>query len=128
MQSQRPVVVGTAGIALLLVAASGDGPLRAFGHFSRGFHRTLDLSMVVGLFAASLVFWSDLGLVGVFVLFGTALALLVLVVQTDYREKVPRPARTAAPISSEDVGRRAGRMVGNGVRAWRDRRSQSSND
>ena len=114
LQSPRPVVIGTAGIVLLLVAATGDGPLRAFGHVSRPVHRTLDLAVVVGLGAAALVFWSDLDVVGLFVLLGVAAALAVLVAQTDYR---PRPVKARSVAPSGEAARR-----GPGDRRCRRRR------
>ncbi|MCU1344434.1 MAG: hypothetical protein JWL70_700 [Acidimicrobiia bacterium] len=155
LQSPRPAVVGTAGVVLLLVAASGDGPLRAIGHLPRPVHRTLDLAMVVGLSATVLAFRSDLDVIDMVVMLGVAAALVVLVTRTDYRPKpVPRrrfvgrrpamgsdtasspvgavaaPPPRSASLSSDQIGRRAGRMVGNGVRAWRSRRPgpSGSND
>jgi len=142
LHSRRPLVIGLAGIAILLLAASGDGPMRAIGHLSRPAHRTVDLVAVVGLFAAALVFRSSLDVVGFVELLGAAGALVVLVGATDYRPRVRRPpgrfrpgraidSLTAPPrgsLSSEDVGRRAGRLVGNGVRAWRQRRGQSHDE
>jgi hypothetical protein len=127
LQSPRPIVIGTAGILLLLLAASGDGPLRAIGPLPRSLHRTLDWVMVGGLLVSGVVFWSALDFIGVFVLLGTAAALAVVTTQTDYRPKPKRAPRGPAP-SSEEVGRRAGRMVGDGVRAWRGRRGQSGDE
>jgi len=130
LQSPKPVILGTPGIVLLVLAASADGPLRAVGPLSRPVHRVLDIAAVIGLVASAAVFWSALDFVGVILLLGAAVALVVLIVRTDYRPKPARVARSAgtSSISSEEVGRRAGRLVGNGVRAWRGRRGPTGND
>ena len=54
------------------------------------------------------------------VLVGLAVVLAFLVWRTDYSTKAERKA--GASVRGEDIGRAAGRLTGNAVKSWRDRR------
>src|SRR5262249_33713146 len=129
IHSASPVVPLLAGLAVVVLAATADGPVACFHVVSRPFHRVLDIIVAIGLLAVALFFGSDVGGAGQFMLVVGAVALGVLTLRSDYRPKVSRRQRAAADPSppgstkAEDIGRQAGRLVGRGMEEYRKRRS-----
>jgi hypothetical protein len=131
IHSASPVVPLLAGLIVVVLAATADGPAACFHVVSRPLHRVLDIVVAIGLLAIALFFGSDVGGAGQFMLVIGALALGVLTLRSDYRPKPARQQRAAATDPSplpgstraEDIGRQAGRLVGRGMEEYRKRRS-----
>jgi hypothetical protein len=130
IHSPSPVVPLVAGLVVVLLAATADGPVACFHVVSRPFHRVLDIAVAIGLLAIALFFGSDVGGAGQFMLVLGALALGVLTLRSDYRPKLTRRQRAAASPASdpastraEEIGRHAGRLVGRSMEEYRKRRS-----
>jgi len=149
-QSPTPAVPALLGGLVLVNAAIADGAAGAFSVVGRRLHRLLDL-VVVGVLAFCAVQpWLDLELTGRLATLAIAVALLFVWFHTNFDEKParrtrrgavrtadPDAGRTADPeheraaepdaeqdARSEELGRRAGRIVGDGVntiRRWRNR-------
>ena len=113
-----PVALG--GV-VLLSAALADGPAAGWKVLSRRQHRLADVLVALGALLVAVLPWSRAGVTSRTVLAIAAALLGVLILSTNY---APRPAR--APRSrgdvAEDLGRSAGRLVGKGVKAYRERR------
>jgi hypothetical protein len=135
IHSPRPVVPLLAGLAVIALAATADGPAAAWHVVPRRVHRVCDVIVAVGLVAVAIVFGHQAGTAGQIMLLVGALALAALLLRSDYR---PRPVKAARPtpaagtppsgsVTAEAVGRAAGRVVGRGVQAYRQR-SQGKND
>jgi hypothetical protein len=129
LQTAEPLAPMLAGIAILLLALTADGPLGAFRWVPRPVHRVLDLVVAAGCVAAAIVFHRQVGSFGWIFLVVAALALALLVVRTNYRAK-PQKVRAGerfvegaseASGRAEDYGRAAGRAVGKGVQSFRRR-------
>ena len=127
IHSPEPVVPLLAGLAVIALAATADGPAAAWHLVPRRTHRVLDVVVAVGLVVAAIVLGDQAGSAGQFVLVLGALALGVLVIRSDYRPKVrkPKPAAGSAGDRAEEIGRAAGRAVGKGVQAYRRRGSST---
>lgn len=121
LQSSEPVVPLIAGGLLLVLAATADGPLKAFSGISRPAHRVADMAVVVVLVAGAVLARSHLDATAMVLLLAPAAVLVLLLMRTDYRPKVPRQA-IATSDRSEAVGRAAGRAAAMGIRRWRARR------
>ncbi len=114
--SMAPAAV--AGAALLIIAATVEGPLAAWNAASRPTHRVVDIVVALAMFALAVIPGT-----GIDPLARGALGLCaalegLLIVVTDYSPKRPR-----AMPDSEELGRAAGRMVGKGVQSFRRWRS-----
>ena len=128
IHSPRPVVPLLAGLVVVMLAATADGPAACFHLVSRPFHRVLDLVVAAGLLVTALLFGDAMGGAGQFMLVLGALALGGLTLRSDYRAKATRRAEAAArrhltgSARAEEIGRTAGRWVGKGVQGYRKRR------
>ena len=132
-QSPRPVIPLLAGLAIVVLAATADGPAACFHGVGRPLHRVLDITVAIGLLVCAVVFGSSMGIAGQLLLVLGALALGVLILRSDYRPKEARRARratsadatAAAPPGSDRadaIGRSAGRLAARGVQELRKRR------
>ena len=103
-RSGRPAVPMTAGVVVLAVAVTGDGPLQALGKFPRKMHRTFDLvaAGVIGLAAAIPIGWANT--TGRVVMGVIAGLWLLLIWRTNYR---PRPVRVRRAARRAAAARRA---------------------
>jgi hypothetical protein len=132
IHSPKPIVPLVAGLIVVGLAATADGPAACFSVVSRPFHRVLDLVVAAGLLLSALLFGNAMGGAGQIILVLGALALGVLTLRSDYRTKASRKAQAAAtrqatPVGSakaEELGRNAGRIVGLGMKEYRKRRSR----
>ena len=128
VQSPRPVIPLFAGLAVVVLAATADGPAACFAVVPRPVHRILDVIVLVGLLVVAVVFGDDMGGAGQILLVLGALSLGVLTLRSDYRPKTARvkaerpPAQEVGSERAETIGRGAGRLVGRGVQEYRRRR------
>jgi hypothetical protein len=129
VHSPRPAVPLLAGLVVVLLAATADGPAACFHAVPRPIHRILDLVVAAGLVVAAILFGDDMGGAGQVLLVLGALALAGLTLRSDYRPKEARRRAAQPPASSvgsdraEAIGRGAGRLVGRGVQEYRRRKS-----
>jgi hypothetical protein len=132
IHAASPVVPLLAGLVVVVLAATADGPVACFHVVPRPVHRVFDIVVAVGLLALALFFGDEVGGAGQFMLVLGAVGLGVLTLRSDYRPKVTRRQRTAAAPPSdpgstraEEIGRHAGRLVGRGMEEYRKRRKPS---
>ena len=121
LQSPTPVMPSIAGGLIMANAAVVRGPLAAFRGVSRAVHRVLDVVVVLAVVALAVQPWVSIE--------GTTRLMMVVMAgmmgfigwQTNYAEKVKtrRGAITAADGRGREIGRVAGRLVGDGVNAAR---------
>jgi hypothetical protein len=121
LQSPTPVMPAVAGGLIMLNAAIVRGPLAAFRVVGRGLHRVLDAVVVLLVIA--------LGVQPFVSVEGTTRVIMVVIAgvmafiawQTNYveRTRTPRAAITAEGGRGVEIGRMAGRLVGDGVNAAR---------
>jgi hypothetical protein len=127
VQSPRPVFPLLAGLLVLLLAATADGPAGCFQVVPRPFHRILDLVVAIGLIVGAVVFGDEMGGAGQILLVAGALALGFLTLRSDYRPKAARRGQFRAEAAesgsdrSEAIGRGAGRLAARGVQEYRKR-------
>jgi hypothetical protein len=126
---KHPAVPLVAGVAVLILAATGDGPMSAFRRVPRAVHRIMDLVVAGAALVAALVFRTTLGSSGISLLVIIAGVLALMAWRTDYRPRQPRRTlKDRLPkVDAEDVGRKAGRAVGTaaiaGKRWWQGRKT-----
>jgi hypothetical protein len=129
IHSPRPVVPLLAGLVVVVLAATADGPAACFHAVPRPIHRVLDIVVAVALVVVAVVFGDDMGGAGQILLVLGAVALLGLTLRSDYRPKEARrrparmPAEQMGSDRAESIGRSAGRLVGRGVQEYRRRKS-----
>jgi len=127
VQSPRPVFPLLAGLLVILLAATADGPAGCFHIVPRPLHRVLDLIVAVALIVGAFVFGDEMGGAGQILLIAGAIALGFLTLRSDYRPKAARRGqfRAAADGSgsdrAEEIGRGAGRLAARGVQEYRKR-------
>lgn len=117
MQDPEPLVPAVAGAVVMLNAAIVRGPLGAFRLVGRRVHRWIDLVVMVGILVAALQPWLAVEASGRLVMLVMLVPLGFLWFYTDWAERADRRQRRAdrAGPTSEQLGRSAGRVVGN---AW----------
>lgn len=128
VQLPNPAAPALLGLLIILNAAVAKGAAGAFRLVGRRLHRTLDL-VVIGV----LVFWAVQPWVAIDstgrLLIGAIAFILVFVwFYTDFAEQRTRAERraeraAAGPRDSTELGRQAGRFVGNSVNSakrWKD--------
>jgi hypothetical protein len=113
-----PVVLGA---AILLSAALVDGPLAGWKAVSRPVHRVVDIVLACVALALAVLPWTGASAASRAVLAIAAALFGLLILRSSYAPKVVRPPRSRGDVA-EDLGRSAGRLVGRGVRAYKDRR------
>lgn len=126
VQMPQPAVPAVLGLIILLNAAIAKGGAGAFRLTGKRLHRQLDLVVMLLLVAGAVQPWISIDNVGRLLLGGVAFVLWFVWFHTDFTEKPARSERSssgAARPSSEDIGRGAGRAVGEGVNSlkrWKD--------
>lgn len=126
VQMPQPAVPAVLGLIILLNAAIAKGGAGAFRLTGKRLHRQLDLVVMLLLVAGAVQPWISIDNVGRLLLGGVAFVLWFVWFHTDFTEKPARRERSsagAARPSSEDIGRGAGRAVGEGVNSlkrWKD--------
>lgn len=125
LQSPTPVLPAVAGGLIMVNAAIVSGPLAAFRVVSRSFHRMLDLVVITFVLVAGLqpVIHVEAG--ARLVLVAIAVVMAFIWWQTNFAEKVRRrDPISAADGRSNEVGRLAGRAIGDGVNVVRRMRKR----
>jgi len=120
-QSETPLLPCLGGALLLLNAGSTEGALGAFRLVPRRVHRLVDIVLVGVLLAMAIFGGRRVDANGRVVLVGVAFVLAYITWQTDYSKKAKHAAGRPSE-RSEQLGRTAGRMTGNAVNMWRDRK------
>lgn len=120
-QSPEPTVQAVMGLVVIIDAAIAKGAAGAFNLVPRKVHRWLDVVVMLLLVAAALQGWVDVDATGRLVLPAMAFVMFFIWLNTDFSGKETRRSRKSAKNreSSEEIGRKAGRAVGDGVNAAR---------
>jgi hypothetical protein len=126
LQSPTPVVPAVVGGVIMAHAAVTRGPLGAFRVISRGLHRVLDLPIIAFEIVAAVQPWVSVDAGSRVVVGGIAAAHLFVWWQSNFAERRKRNSIAAEGGRSTEVGRIAGRLVGNGVNAVRRQRGDKS--
>jgi uncharacterized membrane protein YhaH (DUF805 family) len=121
LQSPTPLMPAVAGGLFLANAAMARGPLAAFRGVSRSLHRVFDVVVIVAVIGLAAQPWASIEGSTRVIMVAIAAVMGFLSWQTNYVERVksPRPRITAADGRGAEVGRLAGRMLGDGVNAAR---------
>jgi len=122
LQSPTPLVPSVLGGIVMVHSAITIGPLGAFRVIRRRLHRVIDPVVLVAEFAAALQPWISLESGTRIIIIGIAFVHLFVWWQTSYTERVKSAKIPADGGRSNEVGRLAGRLVGNGVNAVRKQR------
>jgi len=127
IQAPEPVVPAVMGGLVVMNAAIARGPASAFPLVSRTVHRWLDVVVMLLLVAAAFQPAFDVDSTGRLLLCGIAFVMFFIWLNSDFAEKAiskknkqqvkqARQERLARP-QSEEIGKKAGRVVGSGVNA-----------
>ena len=92
---------------------------------SRPAHKVVDIVLAIVALLLAVLPWSGADASGRAVLLIAAALLGMLILRTSYAPKPVRAPRNRGDLA-EDVGRSAGRMVGKGLKAYRDGRGQDA--
>jgi hypothetical protein len=121
LQSPDPVAPSIAGVLVLANAATvRGGALSAFRVFSRSTHRVLDLVVIAATVLLAVQPWLDVDSGARLVMIGIAAVQAFVWWRSNFVEKVRRRADAAVAAAADDdrsvqIGRRAGRLVGDGI-------------
>jgi hypothetical protein len=118
LQSPTPAVPAVVGVIVMLHAAITVAPLGAFRVLSRKAHRFVDIAVMGLEVAAGAQPWIDLDSATRFLILGIAVVHLFVWWNTNFAIRVKTPVSAEGGRSTE-IGRIAGRLVGNGVNAVR---------
>ena len=121
LQSPTPLMPSLAGGLIMANAAIVRGPLAAFRVVGRSLHRMLDLVVVLAVIALAVQPWLSIEATTRVVMGVIAGVMGFIGWQTNYAERVrkPRAEITAEGGRGVEIGRLAGRLVGDGVNAAR---------
>ncbi|MEP7203073.1 MAG: hypothetical protein ABI894_10710 [Ilumatobacteraceae bacterium] len=123
LQSPTPLVPTLVGGLIMLHAAVTIGPLGAFRVLSRGVHRVIDVVVIAVEVVAGVQPWVELDSGTRIIVVGIAAVHLFVWWNTSFAARVKKTGVSAEGGRSTEVGRIAGRLVGNGVNAVRRQRS-----
>ena len=126
-QSPKPAAQSVLGLAIIINAAITKGGAGAFKLIGRRTHRIIDVVLMVLLVVGAVQRWVDVDATGRILLPAIAVVMLFVWLNTDFSTPDDRRKRRTARArpESEEIGRKAGRAVGDGVnqvRRWRDKR------
>lgn len=127
MRNPTPVVPSIAGGAIVLWAALTSGALGAFRIVPRAAHKVGDPVLDGLLLVAAFQPWWSVESSARMLTAAIAVVHLFVWFQSRYDERKKKPAGSKSPSSGDratDLGRAAGRLVGNGVKAVRKVRDQ----
>ncbi len=126
-QAPEPAVPAVMGVVVIANTAIARGPASAYPLVGRRVHRWLDVVVMALLVAAAFQPVFDVDSTGRLMLCGIAFVMFFIWLNSDFAEKVERKKnkqqqkverreRLARP-ESEQLGKKAGRAVGDGVNA-----------
>ena len=119
LQSPTPAVPAVIGVIVMLHAAVTVAPLGAFRVISRKLHRFVDIAVIGLEIGAGAQPWINLDSATRFLMIGIAVVHLFVWWNTNFAMRVKSPSVSADGGRSTEIGRIAGRLVGNGVNAVR---------
>ncbi|MEY2444661.1 MAG: hypothetical protein QOC57_114 [Ilumatobacteraceae bacterium] len=122
LQSSTPAVPSVLGGIVMLNSAMTVGPAGAFRVFHRRLHQVLDVVVIATEVAAAVQPWINLASATRMIIVGIAFVHLFVWWQTNFAERVKSLTVSAEGGRSNEVGRIAGRLVGNGVNLVRRQR------
>lgn len=122
LQSPTPLVPTVVGGIVMLHAAMTIGPLGAFRVIGRRVHRVVDIAVMALEVVAGVQPWIEIESGTRFLVAGIALVHLYVWWNTNFAMRVKAPPVSGEGGRSTEVGRIAGRLVGNGVNAVRRQR------
>ncbi len=122
LQSPTPLVPSVLGGIVMLNAAITVGPVGAFRLIRRRLHRLIDVVVIATEFLAGVQPWISLDVATRVIVVGIATVHLFVWLQTNYAERAKSPPISTDGGRSTEVGRIAGRLVGNGVNTVRRQR------
>jgi hypothetical protein len=122
LQSPTPAVPSVLGGIVMLHAALTVGPAGAFRVLKRRLHQVIDVLVIAVELVAGVQPWIDLASATRIIIVGIALVHLFVWWQTNFAERVKTLSVSTEGGRSTEVGRIAGRLVGNGVNAVRRQR------
>ncbi len=128
LQSPAPVAPSLAGLLVLANACTvRDGALSAFRLVSRSAHRIIDVVVIAAVVLLALQPWTEVDSGARIVMIGIAAVMGFVWWQSSFAEKQRRETMVAQGGLSTEIGRRAGRMVGDGINAAKrlERRKKS---
>lgn len=126
LQSPTPLVPSVVGGIVVLHAAITIGPLGAFRFITRRVHRVIDVAVIAVELLAGVQPWISLQSGTRIIVVGIAFVHFFIWWQTSFAERTKSPPVSAEGGRSTEVGRIAGRLVGNGVNAVRRQRGDRS--
>jgi hypothetical protein len=122
-QSPKPAVPAVMGLLIILNAAITEGAAGAFRLVHRRVHKWIDVVLMVLLLVMAAQQWADIDIAGRLLLAAIAVVLGFVWFHSDFDDRATKRAaragRLADRATSEDIGRFAGRTVGQGVNAWK---------
>jgi hypothetical protein len=119
VRSPEPTVPAVMGILIMVNSAVAIGGAGAFRLVPRKLHRKLDVVLMLVLLGAALQPWFDVDNTSRFLLGALAFVMWFIWFHTDFATREERRAERK-PLTSEEIGRRAGRVIGNSVNSVRD--------
>lgn len=122
LQSPTPAVPSVLGGIVMLHAAITIGPAGAFRVLRRRAHQVIDVLVIAAELLAAVQPWIDLASATRIIIVGIGIVHLFVWWQTNFAERVRSLAVSPEGGRSTEVGRIAGRLVGNGVNAVRRQR------
>jgi hypothetical protein len=129
VQQPEPTIPALMGLLVLVNTSIAVGPAGAFRLVPRGLHKQLDLVVIALLFFMAVQpFWS-VDSTGRLIMAAIGAVMFFIWFHSDFSAPAERHAQKAArkeasaPVTSESVGKSAGRIVAGGVnsfRRWKD--------
>ena len=119
IRSPEPSVPAVMGVVIMLNAAVATGGAGAFRIVSPKLHKKLDLVVMMLLLVAALQPWISVDNTARLVLGAMAFVLWFIWFHTEFTTRQERRTNKDKP-TSEQLGRTAGRVIGNGVNSVRD--------
>jgi hypothetical protein len=123
LQSPTPLLPCLVGAVIMLHSAITIGPVGAFRVITRRVHRVVDVAVITTEVVAGLQPWIHLESGTRIIMVGIALVHLYVWWNSSFASRVKSAAVSAEGGRSTEIGRIAGRLVGNGVNAVRRPRS-----
>ncbi|MDP9464240.1 MAG: hypothetical protein M3P52_06425 [Actinomycetota bacterium] len=122
LQSPTPLLPSVVGGIVMLHAAITIGPLSAFRVITRGVHRAIDVVVIAVELLVGIQPWISLDSGTRIIVVCIAFVHVYVWWQTSFAERAKTSPVSAEGGRSTEVGRIAGRLVGNGVNAVRRHR------
>ncbi len=118
LQSPQPVVPAVAGFLVLANASTvRDGALSAFRVVSRRTHRIVDVVVIIAIVLMAIQPWIEVDGGARIVVLAIAAVMGFVWWQSSFAEKQRRTTVAGEGGVGTEIGRRAGRMVGDGINA-----------